>query len=655
MCIMRECVSAHTAVNQAPRRIVLTRPALLPVQLMQAIYASMADQGGGSAAPATPGPAACGAAPARGAHAAGGGGGGRHGQPPSSSPLGVGGEARAGAPSCRSDGGGAAGPAARPSSAGTAELLAGTAALLAGGGGSGPCRDQGGVANGGTPRPRSAPAPLARPAQRLAPGPDPCSACAAAPPAPSPLERPEAHARRPDGPSQGAADCQPAALLAAAAALLAPPPPQRPAPRWLQVAPEGLEALEPHAASAAAAARAPTLAPASAIAEKAAAGRPAARSLRVCCDAVGAAPDPAPAPDLAHLVEVVAALLPAARGAGGAGPARRPHPGSGCASESPCAPPATPHALPWGRAGRAPRGLHPSPGPVSPGPTPPAGRHSEQAAAAAEPASPAGARSQRGAPLPSRRMETGGAAAGLADARRRELEGEHLPGAAPGSAGAPASATGPPDEPQGRVCERAREGGPSSGAAAGAGPAGPAAEAGGVRIGAAPLSDPVPAGEPTGAAAVAAPGASPDAGSPADARRPAGAGRSGGAAAAGKEPAAAARGSPGGGAGQPRAGLGAPERKASPVDGSGPAVLELPDGEKARTPGSRLLVTWVCTWVLGEETDPGLGAVLPLAALLCPGRARASMCILCLSEGRAPPPSGCAERPLEVSSDALHM
>ena len=321
----------------------------------------------------------------------------------------------------------------------------------------------------------------------------------------------------------------------------------RAAPRWVQVAPEVMEepglALEPDLAAqpgARAPGQVPALEPVLAKAAAARQGIPSAGML-VSVETVGAAPDLAPLPDLASVPEaapVQAAALAALR-RGLCSAALKTGAGSEFVPGSPaCVPPATPRLLPSGWV-RLSRTLSPSP---SPSPSYSAGKH-----LAADGVFVPGAGSQ-GAVSPA----AGGSEQGAPDARSGGSE-VTTPAAAAGHQEAPHAV--PAETAQGSLT--GAHGGPSSGGSAGGG--GP---------GGAPMGE----GGATGAGS-GKPGAAPDARAPERA--------------AGQK---AGEGGPAGGTGDGdgQAGRsGSAEGQAAPSDESGPAVLELPDGNKVGAALSR--------------------------------------------------------------------
>ena len=209
---------------------------------------------------------------------------------------------------------------------------------------------------------------------------------------PSAEARAEARARAPGAPGlETPAACRPqetacaeagsgvVSRVAAEGAGSGSPRRARAAPRWVQVAPEVMKerdlAPEPGLA-APLGARAPSQAPAPepVLLAKAMAARQGAPSagLLLCVDTVGAAPDLAPRPDLAPVPEAAAVqaapLAALRRGVGSE--ALKLGLGSDLGPGSPaCAPPATPRLLPSGWA-RISRTLSPSPSP-----SPSAGKH----------------------------------------------------------------------------------------------------------------------------------------------------------------------------------------------------------------------------------------------------------------------------------------
>lgn len=313
----------------------------------------------------------------------------------------------------------------------------------------------------------------------------------------------------------------------------------RAAPRWVQVAPEVMEepglTAEPDLA-APLGARAPGQVPApEPVLAKAAAARQGVPSagMLVCVDTVGAAPDLAPLPDLAPVPEaapVQAAPLAALR-RGLCSAALKQGAGSELGPGSPaCVPPATPRLLPSGWA-RLSRTLSPSP---SPSPSSSAGKH-----LATDGVFSPGAGSQGAV-----RTAAGGTEQGAPDARSGDSE-VITTSAAAGLQEAPHA--GPAETAQGSPT--GAHGGPSSrGSAGGGGPGGAPAGEGGA------------AGARSGAL-----GTAPDACAPERA--------------AGEE---AGEGGPEGGTGRSGDGQagGSAEGQAAPSDESGPAVLELPDGNK---------------------------------------------------------------------------
>ena len=321
----------------------------------------------------------------------------------------------------------------------------------------------------------------------------------------------------------------------------------RAAPRWVQVAPEVMEepvlALEPDLAAqpgARAPGQVPALEPVLAKAAAARQGIPSAGML-VSVDTAGAAPDLAPLPDLAPVPEaapVQAAPLAALR-RGLCSAALKAGAGSELVPGSPaCVPPATPRLLPSGWA-RLSRTLSPSP---SPSPNSSAGKH-----LAADGVFAPGAGSQ-GAVSPA----AGGSEQGAPDARSGgSLREVTTPAAAAGHQEALHAV--PAGTAQGS--STGAHGGPSSGGPAGGG--GP---------GGAPMGEGGAAGAGSGA-----PGAAPHAPERAAGQK-------------------AGEGGPAGGAGDGdgRAGRsGSAGGQAAPSDESGPAVLELPDGNKVGAAPSR--------------------------------------------------------------------
>lgn len=370
------------------------------------------------------------------------------------------------------------------------------------------------------------------------------------------------------GPRAGAQACagaHPAAsrapILATAPVLPSTPTP-RPAPRWLQVAPEALDpdlapaSRQPPELSPPARLTAPGQAPAPdlALSAKVGAGRPGIPSgrLLVCCDVLGAAQDLAPTPGLASGPDpapVQTAALGTLRVPRGDATWRQTLGlGSGLASPL-CAPPATPRLLPagWGRAGRT---LSPSPSP-SPSPGAPAAGHGSSTLSPNPGAPAAGEQNHPG-------NQTRTPAAGGTDT----LPYSPGPGA---SGGEPASVPAGPG------------GGESAGARSGAGAA--------VFSGEPPSAATAPAASHAGAQ-----GASGNSQGPVRHGRVAEAEQEGGPAGAQGGPGdgqGPAHGGSGGEAGGRAEGGARPAgRPSAPVDDSGPAVLELPDGNKVQHPSN---------------------------------------------------------------------